>query len=228
VELGKALGKFAIVGIAAVIVLRNNTDQLMGLGSEPINAAIAHAISMTGQALIALTAALVVIAAIDVPFQLWQHHKDLRMSREEVRQEHKESEGSPEVKGRIRAMQREIAERRMMQDLPKADVVVVNPTHYAVALRYDDKTMRAPVVVAKGLDLIALKIREVATEHSIPILEAPPLARALHRSVEIGDEIPSGLYAAVAQVLTYVFQLRTALRMRSLPPAPPKIEVPEA
>jgi flagellar biosynthesis protein FlhB len=228
VELGKALGKFAIVGIAAVIVLRNNTAELMGLGSEPIHAAIAHAISMTGQALIALTAALVVIAAIDVPFQLWQHHKELRMTREEVKQEHKESEGSPEVKGRIRALQREMAERRMMQDLPKADVVVVNPTHYAVALRYDDKTMRAPTVVAKGVDLIALKIREVATEHSIPILEAPPLARALHRSVEIGDEIPSGLYAAVAQVLTYVFQLRAALRTRSLPPAPPKIEVPEA
>ncbi|MET0282456.1 MAG: flagellar biosynthesis protein FlhB [Steroidobacteraceae bacterium] len=227
VELGKALGKFAIVGIAAIIVLRHNTDKLMGLGSEPIHTAIAHAISMTGQALISLTAALVVIAAIDVPFQLWQHHKDLRMSRDEVRQEHKESEGSPEVKGRIRALQREIAERRMMEDLPKADVVIVNPTHYAVALRYDDKTMRAPTVVAKGRDLIALKIREVASVHSIPIFEAPPLARALHRTVEIGDEIPAGLYVAVAQVLTYVFQLRAALRTHAVPPTPPTIEMPE-
>jgi flagellar biosynthetic protein FlhB len=227
-ELLKSLAKFAVVGAAGAAVLWFNTDKLMGLGSEPIQAAIAHAISLTGQALIALTAALVLIAAVDVPFQLWQYNQELRMTREEVRQEHKDAEGSPEVKGRIRALQREMAERRMMEDVPKADVVIVNPTHFAVALRYDEKSMRAPRVVAKGVDLIALRIREVATEHRVPIFEAPPLARALHRSVEIGDEIPAGLYVAVAQVLTYIFQLRAAIRDRTLRPTPPKIEMPEA
>src|SRR5262249_1551129 len=139
-------------------------------------------------------------------------HKDMRMTREEIRQEHKESEGSPEMKGRIRQLQREMSERRMMDAVPKADVIIVNPTHFAVALRYDEKTMRAPQVVAKGVDLMAARIRELANKHGVPIFEAPPLARALHRSVEIGDEIPTGLYVAVAKVLTYIFQLRAALR----------------
>jgi flagellar biosynthesis protein FlhB len=227
-ELLKALGKFAIVGIAGVLVLKLNAAKLLGLGAEPIEAAIGHSIQIAGQSLIALTAALVLIAAIDVPFQLWQYHKDMRMTREEIRQEHKESEGSPEVKGRIRQLQREMAERRMMDDVPKADVIIVNPTHFAVALRYDEKTMRAPTVVAKGVDLMAARIRELATEHRVPIFEAPPLARALHRSVQIGDEIPTGLYVAVAKVLTYIFQLRAALRDHTLRPAPPQIEMPEA
>ena len=200
----------------------------MGLGREPVHAAIGHAMSITGSALISLTCALVLIAAIDVPFQLWQYNREMRMSREEIRQENRESEGSPEMSGRIRAMQREMAERRMMDDVPKADVIVVNPTHYAVALRYDDKTMRAPTVVAKGVDLMAARIREVASEHKVPIFEAPPLARALHRSVEIGDEIPADLYAAVAQVLTYIFQLRAARRERQSLPALPKIDMPDA
>jgi flagellar biosynthetic protein FlhB len=150
------------------------------------------------------------------------------MTREEIRQEHRESEGSPEIRGRIRALQREMAERRMMADVPRADVIVVNPTHYAVALRYDDKTMRAPQVVAKGVDLIAARIREVASEHRVPIFEAPPLARALHRSVEIGDEIPAELYVTVAQVLTYIFQLRAAQRGHASLPALPKIDMPDA
>jgi flagellar biosynthesis protein FlhB len=228
VELAKALGKFAVVGVAGALVLWHNMDELMGLGGEPIHAAIGHAISIAGQALIALTGALVVIAAIDAPFQLWQYHQEMRMSRTEVEQEHKESEGSPEIKARIRALQREMAERRMVDDVPKADVIVVNPTHYAVALRYDEKTMRAPMVVAKGVDLMAARIREVATEHKVAIFEAPPLARALHRTADIGDEIPTGLYVAVAQVLTYIFQLRAATRDRISPPPLPKIEMPEA
>jgi len=228
VELGKALAKFAVVGIAATLVLYLNLDRLMSLGSEPIHAAIGHAIQLAGHALIALTAALVLIAAVDAPFQIWQHRQDMRMTREEVRQEHKEAEGSPEIKGRIRALQREMAERRMMEEVPKADVIVVNPTHYAVALRYDDRNMRAPRVVAKGVDLMAARIREVATEHKVPIFEAPPLARALHRHVEIGDEIPAGLYVAVAQVLTYIFQLRTAKAGGGIRPALPRIDMPEA
>src|SRR5512139_212562 len=228
VELAKSLGKFAIVGGAGALVVWLNMDALMGLGREPVHAAIGHAMSITGAALIALTCALVLIAAIDVPFQLWQYNRDMRMTREEIRQEHRESEGSPEVRGRIRALQREMSERRMMQDVPRADVIVVNPTHYAVALRYDDKTMRAPAVVAKGVDLMAARIREVASEHRVPIFEAPPLARALHRSVEIGDEIPADLYVAVAQVLTYIFQLRAAQRDHQSLPALPKIEMPDA
>lgn len=227
-ELGKALAKFGVVAVVATVVLSTSADRLMGLGSEPINTAIGHAITLSGQSLIALTAALVLIAAVDVPFQLVQFRKDMRMTREEVRREHKEAEGSPEVKGRIRALQREIAERRMMEDVPKADVIVVNPTHYAVALRYDDQNMRAPRVVAKGVDLIALRIRELASEHKVPIFEAPPLARALHRHVEIGDEIPSGLYVAVAQVLTYIFQLRAAKAGRAPAPERPRIDLPQA
>jgi len=228
VELAKSLGKFAIVGGAGALVLWLNLDELMGLGREPIHAAIGHAMSIAGQALIALTCSLVVIAGIDVPFQLWQHNREMRMTREEIRQEHRESEGSPEMKGRIRTLQREMAERRMMEDVPGADVIVVNPTHYAVALRYDEQNMRAPRVVAKGVDLMAARIREVATEHKVPIFEAPPLARALHRSVEIGDEIPAELYVAVAQVLTYIFQLRAAHRDHRSLPAPPTIDMPNA
>ncbi|MFO7325312.1 MAG: flagellar biosynthesis protein FlhB [Pseudomonadota bacterium] len=228
VELGKALAKFGVVAIAATVVLYLNTGRLMGLGSESIHAAIGHAITLAGHALIALTAALVLIAAVDVPFQLWQYRQDMRMTREEVRREHKDAEGSPEVKGRIRALQRQYAERRMMEEVPRADVVVVNPTHYAVALRYDEKTMRAPRVVAKGVDLVALRIREVASEHKVPIFEAPPLARALHRHVEIGDEIPSAFYVAVAQVLTYIFQLRAAKAGRAPVPERPRIDMPSA
>ncbi len=227
-ELGKALAKFAVVGGAGALVLWLNADKLLGLGAEPVEAAVVHAVQMAGQALIALTGAMVFIAAVDVPFQLWQYHKEMRMTREEIRQEHKESEGSPEVKGRIRNLQRELAERRMMDEVPTADVVITNPTHFAVALRYDEKTMRAPRVVAKGADLMAARIREVANEHRVPIFEAPPLARALHRSVEIGDEIPTGLYVAVARVLTYIFQLRAAIATRQPEPTPPHIELPDA
>jgi flagellar biosynthetic protein FlhB len=227
VELGKALAKFAVVATAGIIVFAVHFQDLMGLGSEPIGTAIGHAIGIGGQALTALTAALIFIAAIDVPFQLWQYHRDLRMTREEIRQEARESDGSPEVKSHIRRLQRERAQRRMMLDVPKADVIVVNPTHYAVALRYDDKRHRAPVVVAKGVDFMAARIREVAAEHQVPIFEAPPLARALHRTVEIGDEIPSTLYVAVAQVLTYIFQLRAARREKQAPPPVPVIDFRE-
>jgi flagellar biosynthetic protein FlhB len=228
VELGKALGKFAVVGIAGAVVLWMERGALMGLANEPTSQAIGHAISLAGTALLALTGALVMIAFIDVPFQLWHHKRDLKMTKEEVRKEMRESEGSPELKGRIRQMQRELAQGRMMQEVPKADVIIVNPTHYAVALRYDDKRNRAPVVVAKGVDHMAAKIREVAGEHGVPLFEAPPLARALHKSVDIGDEIPAQLYVAVAQILTYVFQLRTARRDRQAVPRPPVIDFQES
>jgi flagellar biosynthesis protein FlhB len=224
-ELTKALAKFGVVGLVAVLVLWNDTSVLIGLGREPIPLAISHAITLSGKALLMMSASLILIAGVDVPFQLWSHAKQLRMSKQELRDEHKEQEGSPELKGRIRAMQQEIARGRMMHEVPKASVVITNPTHFAVALRYDEDRMRAPVVVAKGADNVAAKIREVAAEHGVPLFEAPPLARTLFRHVDIGGEIPAKLYSAVAQVLTYVYQLRDARRAGVKPPVPPAVEV---
>jgi flagellar biosynthetic protein FlhB len=224
VELGKAFAKFLIVATVAVVVLHKQSAQLLALGSTPLHEGIAQAASLASNALLAVSAGLVLIAAVDVPWQLYQYTENLKMSRGEIREEMKQSEGSPEVRGRIRRMQREIAKRRMMQDVPKADVVIVNPTHFAVALRYDEKRMRAPLVVAKGADLVAARIREIATEHAVPIFEAPPLARALFQGVEIGSEIPQTLYVAVAQVLTYIYQLRAARTSGARLPEPPAID----
>jgi flagellar biosynthesis protein FlhB len=227
VELAKALAKFGIVAFVAALVLWNDAPTLLSLGREPLQQAIGHAIKLSGQGLLAISGGLLIIAGIDVPYQLWQYAKQMRMSREEIREEYKESEGSPEVKGRIRQLQQERARQRMMQDVPKADVVVTNPTHFAVALKYDENKMRAPVVVAKGVDLVAARIREVAGENNVPVFEAPPLARVLYRNVDIGEEIPSSVYVAVAQVLSYVFQLRVAKRSGLVPPQKPVVEVAE-
>lgn len=224
IELSKALAKFALVACVAVLFLWQNSARLLALGEAPVAAAVADALSLSGRALLMLACGLLVVAAVDVPLQLWQHARQLRMTREEVREELKQSEGSPEIKGRIRAVQQAMARGRMMHDVPKADVVVTNPTHYAVALRYDEKRMRAPVVVAKGTDLVAARIREIAFEHAVPVLEAPPLARALHRSVDIGAEIPAALYVAVAQVLTWVHQLRAARSTGAPLPPPPHLD----
>jgi flagellar biosynthetic protein FlhB len=182
---------------------------------------------MAGTALIALGGALAAIALVDVPLALWQFNKQMRMTRQEIRDEHKETEGSPEIKSRVRRMQQAMARKRMMQEVPKASVVVTNPTHYAVALQYDESRMRAPIVVAKGQDLIAARIREIAQEHNVPLVEAPPLARALHANCELGDEIPARLYAAVAKILVYVYQLRTAGRRGEPKPGLPGLEFPE-
>jgi flagellar biosynthesis protein FlhB len=222
VELLKAYAKFLLVGLIAVVFLRMKTPELLDLANEPLNAGIAHAVNLSGQALLALSGALAVIAAIDVPLTLSQYMQQLRMSRSEVKQEHRESDGAPEIKGRIRRMQQDLARRRMLQEIPKADVVITNPTHYSVALRYDEKRMRAPVVVAKGVDEVAANIRKIATDHKVPIFEAPPLARVLFRDVDLNAEVPSTLYVAVAQVLTYIFQLRTATR--GVRPARPIID----
>jgi flagellar biosynthetic protein FlhB len=224
VELGKGVAKIAVVGLIAWVMLSGLTPQLMGLSSEPIEGAIGHSASLTGYALLVMCFGLVAIAAVDVPFQLWQHSRDLRMTREEVREEYKESEGSPEVRGRIREAQRALARGRMMQEVPKADVIVTNPTHFAVALRYDDQKMRAPIVVAKGTDLLAARIREIATENGVPIIEAPPLARALYRTVDLGREVPANLYVTVAQVLTYVYQLKAAWQRGTRPPPAPTFQ----
>ncbi len=207
-EMIKGLAKFLLVAIVALVLLNTMGDRFLGLGSEPLLQGMAHAADLLTWSFLILSAVLIVVAAIDVPFQLWDHSRQLKMTMQEVKEEHKQTEGSPEVKGRQRQMQMEMAQRRMMEEVPQADVVVTNPTHYAVALKYDSEQMGAPVVVAKGTELVAAKIRALAAEHDVPLLAAPPLARALYFSTEIGEAIPEGLYRAVAQVLAYVYQLK--------------------
>jgi flagellar biosynthesis protein FlhB len=227
IELGKALARVLLVAAVAVAVVRRQFHSYNELGVESTPVAISHALTLCGAALIALGGALAVIALIDVPLALWQFQKSMRMSRQEIRDENKESDGNPEMKSRVKRVQQAMARKRMMQEVPKADVVITNPTHYAVALRYDEQRMRAPVVVAKGKDLIAQRIRELAIAHKVAMVEAPPLARALHAHCDLGDPIPARLYAAVAKVLTYVYQLRTARRRGGPAPVPPTVEVPE-
>jgi flagellar biosynthetic protein FlhB len=229
VELVKSMAKVALIGACALLVLQYQAPALLELSEEPSGAAMAHAMHLAGVAFLAMSASLVIVAIADVPFQLWEHGRGLRMSRQEVRDEMKDTEGKPEVRGRIRRLQQEVARRRMMSEVPKADVIVTNPVHYAVALRYDEKRMRAPRVVAKGAELIAARIREVGAEHRVPLLRAPMLARALYFNTDIGEEIPAGLYKAVAQVLAYVFGLRARNDLRAELPesALPNLDIPE-
>ena len=228
VELLKALAKFLLIGGVGAMLLMHNMPRFNGLGGENVNQALAHAGTILGWSFLLLSLSLVVIAAIDVPFQIWDHTKNLKMTRQEVKDEYKTTEGKPEVKAQIRRMQQELAQGRMMGEVPKADVIITNPTHFAVALKYDANKMRAPLVVAKGADLIASQIRTVATAHRIPIFEAPPLARAIYYSTDIGREVPAGLYLAVAQVLAYVYQLRTARRKGGFKPhRPADLPVPD-
>lgn len=207
-ELGKALAKVTLVGIAAVWILYSQAADLLTLGHKDMEPALAEVGEKMLWFFLIMSAALIVVAAIDAPFQLWNNKRQLRMTKEEVKKEHKQQEGSPEVKGRIRQIQMEMAQRRMMQKVPEADVVITNPTHYAVALKYDQDGGGAPVVVAKGSDEIAARIREAATLHNVPLLSSPALARAIYYSTELDEEIPSGLYMAVAKVLAYIFSLR--------------------
>ena len=208
IELVKAVAKALIIGGVGMLVMWHNKDAVLGLVTLPIDLGISHMSELLGFSFLFIVSAMMLIVAIDVPFQIWEHAKKLRMTKEEVRKETKESEGDPQIKARIRSLQREAARRRMMAEIPKADVVVTNPTHYAVALRYQGKSMRAPKVVAKGVHLLAGRIRELAEENRVPILETPPLARALYHHAELDAEIPETLYTAVAEVLAYVFQLR--------------------
>jgi flagellar biosynthetic protein FlhB len=218
-ELVKAVLKAALIGGVVSWVIWQRQDELLALMAQPLETGLNSFLHLIFVAALALLLGMAVIAAIDVPFQLWVYYKSLRMTREELKQENKELEGDPRVKSRIRSQQRELARRRMMEEVPKADVVVTNPTHYAVALKYDGSRMAAPQVVAKGMNLVAERIREIAAEHRVPLLEAPPLARALHRHADVGDQIPAPLYAAVAQVLAYVYQLNAATAANA--PSPP-------
>jgi flagellar biosynthetic protein FlhB len=227
-ELVKVLAKFALVASISAVILWSLVDELLGLGSEPLEVAIAHVARLCGWSFIACSAALIIIALIDVPFQLWQHTKQLKMTMQEIKDENKETEGRPEVKGRIRALQQEASQRRMMEAVPTADVIITNPTHYAVALSYDQLSMKAPVVVAKGADLVAFNIRNIAEQNNITIVSAPPLARALYSSTEIDQEIPGGLYVAVATILTYVYQLNVMQANGETPPdIPDDLPIPD-
>ena len=208
VELLKALAKCVVVGGIGAVIVISMLDDALGITRMPTASGIAQAAHMVMVALLSMSAALAVIAAVDVPYQLWNYHRQLKMTRQEIRDELKETDGRPEIKGRIRQMQQKMAQQRMMQAVPKADVVIMNPTHFAVALKYDAKRMKAPRVVAKGVDLVALAIRKLAEENKVPVFQSPPLARALYRSTKIDKEIPAGLYVAVAQVLTYIYQLK--------------------
>jgi flagellar biosynthetic protein FlhB len=208
IEMLKAIAKAALVGVAAAWVLWADSGAILAIAAEPLGQGMAHLVQLLGTGFLIMAGSMVLVVAIDVPFQIWDQEKKLRMTREEVRQENKETEGDPQLKAHIRSQQREIARRRMMAEIPRADVVVTNPTHYAVALRYQDGAMRAPRVVAKGAHLLAARIRALAEAHRVPVLEAPPLARALYRHADLGDEIPAAFYTAVAEVLAYVYQLR--------------------
>lgn len=220
VELLKAIAKVVVVACFAIGILLWEQNQILQLGRASIDNAIISSLWLIGWAAILLSISLVLIAAIDVPFQIWDTRKKLKMTKQELRDEFKDTEGKPEVKSRIRQLQREMAERRMMAEVPKADVVITNPEHYSVALKYDPDKADAPYVIAKGVDFIALKIREIAVASEVPILEAPPLSRAIYHSTELNQQIPSGLYIAVAQVLAYVYQLKQKRTGQN--PRPPK------
>jgi len=220
VELIKALLKFVLVALVAVLTLWQMADWLVVLGIGPLQQSLPEVGRKFVWCLLILSSAMILIALIDVPFQLWDHTRKLKMSRQEIKDEMKETDGRPEVKSHFRGLQQQAAQQRMMQDVPTADVVITNPTHYAVALRYEDGKMNAPVVVAKGRDLVAARIRELAREHGVVLFSAPPLARALYAGTDIGQEIPANLFVAVARVLAYVFQLRHAGSLASGIPMP--------
>jgi flagellar biosynthetic protein FlhB len=227
VELGKAIAKVSVVLFFAIIILKTQTEELLGLSRESTVLAMAHSAQILGWSFFFLSCTMILIVIVDVPFQIYEHQKNLKMTKQEVRDEYKDTEGKPEVKGKIRQLQREMSQRRMLQDVPQADVVITNPTHFSVALRYKPDSDDAPILLAKGGDQIALKIREIANANDVEIVEAPALARAVYYNSEIGQEIPSGLYMAVAQILAYVFQLRQFRRRASKRPNMPDLPIPD-
>lgn len=228
-ELVKTIVKSLLVGGIAWWVISGNLAPIMALMSEPVRAALPHTLQVVARCCALIVSSMLLVVVIDVPYQLWSHFRKLRMSREDVKNEHKESDGDPQVKAQIRRQQQQMAKRRMMAEVPKADIIVTNPTHFAVALKYSDKEMRAPRVVAKGTDLVALRIRAMAEENKIPVLEAPPLTRALYRHTQLGAEIPVALYAAVAEVLAWAYQLhRWRDEGGTAPRTPQDLPVPES
>lgn len=227
VELVKSLLKVALIALVTLVIFQASKANLKGLLGKDLEPALADGLGFLWRAGLFLCASLALLAVIDVPYQLWEHRRKLKMTLQEIKDEMKESEGRPEVKSKIRQLQRERARRRMIEEVPKADVVVTNPSHFAVALKYDQSRAGAPRVVAKGVDLIAAQIRAKAISANVPLVAAPPLARALYYSTELGQEIPQGLYLAVAQVLAYVYQLKAARSPRERPRPPASWPIPE-
>ncbi len=226
IELLKALAKFLIILAVALVVLSGDVDDLLRIAHEPLDRAIIHSLQLVGWSTLWMACGLIIIAAVDVLVQLWESIKKLKMTKQEVRDEHKDQEGRPEVKQRIRQVQREMSQRRMMAAIPDADVVITNPTHYAVALKYDSEKGGAPMLLAKGSDFLALKIREIAVANNVMLLESPALARSIYYSTELEEEIPGGLYLAVAQVLAYVYQIRQHRAGKGKFPEPLKDDLP--
>ncbi len=226
-ELVKSVVKVLLIGGVGWLMISHRLPEVMGLGRQDIDVALIETFKLIGWVFLTLGAATIPLAAVDAPFQQWSYRRKLRMTKQEVKDEGKETEGNPETKSRVRRIQQEQAMRRMMAEIPKADVVVTNPTHFAVALRYDDENMGAPKVVAKGADTVAAQIRAIAKEHQVPMFSAPPLARALYFSCQLDREIPAGLYLAVAQVLAYVYQLRAAIHGGYPEPPAPNPDIPD-
>ena len=228
-ELFKSILKVVLIAFAAALFLIHQFPNMLALPSMYLNNALSQVMQLLIYASLLIVLALIPMVGFDIFYQIWSNLKKLKMSKQEVKDEFKEQEGNPQIKGRIRQMQQAIARRRMMKDVPKANVIVTNPTHYAIALQYDEKTMSAPKILAKGTDSIASKIKQIAQEHQIPQLEAPPLARALYRHGEIGKSIPAELYAAVAQILAWVYQLKRWHRYGGEKPLKPtNLSIPES
>ncbi|WP_209327006.1 flagellar biosynthesis protein FlhB [Pseudoalteromonas sp. PA2MD11] len=230
VELLKSILKFAVVAGFAVFLINTFFDEILHLSIESAPGNIIHALEILAWMFLGLTCTLVIIAAIDAPYQSHKHHKQLKMTLQEVKDEYKNSEGDPQIKARIRRTQREMSQRRMMQDVPDADVIVTNPTHYSVALKYDTAKAGAPIVLAKGVDELAMQIRKVGKGNDVPIVESPMLTRALYHTTDVGHQIPDQLFTAVAQVLAYVFQLKRFQKGRGKRPVPlnKKLPIPDA
>jgi flagellar biosynthetic protein FlhB len=229
VELLKSILKFFVVFIVAYLLLNGLFDQILGLSRESIPINFVHAVQLLLGMFMTLTISLIIIAAIDAPYQIWNHNKQLKMTKQEIKDEHKTSEGSPENKGRIRRTQYEMSQRRMMADVVNSDVIITNPSHFSVALQYDSAVGGAPVLVAKGVDEMALHIRTIAKEHNIEIVQSPALSRSLYYTAEVGDDIPEELFAAVAQVLAFIFQLNEHRKGRARKPSPvaKKLPIPD-
>ena len=229
VELVKAIAKATLVGIVSYMVIDHYLPSLLNLALIPLDAGINSTAKLMIQAFLFIVGSLVLVAALDVPYQLFHYASKMKMSKEELKQESKESNGNPEIKARVRQQQREMARRRMMSQIPKADVIITNPTHYAVAIQYNENSMRAPKLIAKGSDAVALRIREIGKENKVMLLESPKLARAIYAHTEIEQEIPEALYLAVAEILAFVFQVRNhSVRDGAYPVQPNNIEVPDS
>lgn len=227
VELFKSIAKVLVVVFSAYFTLSYMRDDVLALVNQPVEEAIYNAAHLSAIATLIICASTLIVAAIDIPYQIHAHVKKLKMSMQDIKDEMKDSEGKPEVKGRIRQLQREMSQKRMMAEVPNADVVITNPTHYSVALKYDPANMATPICLAKGVDFSAMKIREIARAHKIELVQAPALTRAVYHTTDLDEEIPSGLYVAVAQILAYIFQLREYRVGRGERPArPSNITVP--